>query len=232
MTCRNTVSLGAYLLGALDPAERSTYEDHMDTCATCQAELLRLAPLPGLLQRMTPADFDAIEAAELEDEIPDWLSLPVEAELVDPLPEEAQAPPRQSWLRRHRLALAAAAAVVLLAIGGVVMFQPPPPQAVIAAPVTWTADDPTTGVHGSVDLVNRAWGTEVRLSMDGVPPGHKICHLIVYSRDGASEVAGKWTAGYYKAITSVPGSTSIKLADIERIEVIAGSGLLIGIPTP
>jgi hypothetical protein len=234
MTCRRTVSLGAYLLGALDPAERSDFEDHIATCANCKAELLRLAPLPGLLQRLSPADYAAIEA---EDEFSDWPPevYPMEAELVEPFPEELEEPhepARPGWLRRYRATLVAAAAVLLLALGGFAFLEPDAPTTTVtASPVSWSAVDPVTGVHGRVDLIKRGWGTEVHLSMEQVPSGRKLCHLIVYSKDGNSEIAGQWSAGTYTAIKSAPGSTSIQLTDIERIEVVAGGGVLVGIPS-
>ena len=40
---------GAYVLGALDPAERAEFEAHLRTCAACRAEVAEIAPLPGLL---------------------------------------------------------------------------------------------------------------------------------------------------------------------------------------
>jgi hypothetical protein len=232
MTCRQTVSLGAYLLGALDPAERPDFEDHITTCPTCKAEMFRLAPLPGLLQRLSPADYEAIEA---EDEVSDWppALYPVEVELVEPFPDEFEEPARPGWLRRYRAALLAAAAVLLLALGGFAFLEPSEPAdtSVTASPVSWSAVDPVTGVHGRVDLIKRGWGTEVHLSMEQVPSGRKLCHLIVYSRDGNSEIAGQWSAGTYNQIRSAPGSTSIQLGDIERIEVVAGGGVLVGIPS-
>ncbi|MEV4318408.1 zf-HC2 domain-containing protein [Actinocrispum sp. NPDC049592] len=232
MTCRRTVSLGAYLLGALDPGERAGFEDHLTTCATCKAELLRLAPLPGLLQRLTPADYEAIEAG---DEVPDWpADFPVELELVDlDLPEDLVPPQprRPGWLSRNGRALAAAAAIVLLALGGFVMFAPPSPDSNVqaVAPVTWTATDPATGVTGKIDLIRRGWGTELHLSMESVPEGRKLCDMRVYRRDGTSEIAGQWTAGTYKNLRSAPGSTSIPISDIDRIEITAGGGVLVGI---
>jgi Putative zinc-finger len=235
VTCRRTVALGAYLLGALDPADRSEFEDHITDCPVCKAELLRLAPLPGLLQRMSPEEFEAIEA---EDETPDWLpDLPVEVALAEPLPEEfaepAGRPRRPGWLRRRGLALAAAAAVILLALGGFAMFETADSDSpVVASPVTWSAVDSATGVKGRVELIRRGWGTEVRLSMDDVPAGRKLCHMLVYSRDGNKEIAGQWSAGTYRSIRSAPGSTSIQLADIERIEITAGNGVLVGIQSP
>ncbi|MFL6118633.1 anti-sigma factor family protein, partial [Actinophytocola sp.] len=57
MTCQHTMTLGVYLLGALDPAERSAFESHLPYCEICRGELVRLAPLPGLLNQITPGDF-------------------------------------------------------------------------------------------------------------------------------------------------------------------------------
>jgi hypothetical protein len=53
MTCPRTIALGAYVLGALDREERGELEAHLETCPTCRAELDRLAPLPGLLSRLS-----------------------------------------------------------------------------------------------------------------------------------------------------------------------------------
>jgi hypothetical protein len=265
VTCRHSVSLGAYLLGALDPAERSEFEEHLDTCDNCKAELLRLAPLPGLLQRLTPEEYATIEAGEPADlliipdiadigDFPDELMLPPEAVLgsakgpraetpkvaeVPPLPPEAVVvgaapePPAPSWLRRNRGALVAAAAVVLLALGGpVVIQQPSAPSTSQAAPITWTAVNETTGVKAEVQLTVRGWGTAVALSMDNVPPGPKLCHIVVYGKDGSKEAGGWWTAGTYRSLHSLPASTSIKVPDIDRIEVVAGGGVLVGLHSP
>ncbi|MCE7007776.1 zf-HC2 domain-containing protein [Kibdelosporangium philippinense] len=218
MTCRHTVSLGAYLLGALDPADRPAFERHLETCPICTAEMFRLAPIPGLLQRVTPEDFEAVQLLDAE---------PLPVEVVEPVPEPE---PRVSWWRRSGVTLAAAAAVVLLAIGGIFVLRPVGGSD--ASQVTWSAVDPTTGVHGKVDLTTRAWGTEVKVSMQDVPAGRKICHLVVYGRDGSQEVAGKWTAGYYREVNSIPGSSSIKLKDIDRVEVVAGGGVLVGMHSP
>jgi hypothetical protein len=246
MTCRQNVSLGAYLLGALDPAERSAFEEHLETCPACQAELLRLAPLPGLLQRLTPEDYAEIEIGDA----PDWPPPPMLADLLPPIPvgdlpaPDSHAPEedppvvtslaaaRPGWWRRQRMAVAAAAAVVLLAIGGIVVFQPGSTTDTAISPVTWTGVDPATGVSGRVELTSRGWGTEIKVSMKDIPEGRKICHLIIHSRDGSEEVAGKWTAGFYKEIKSVPGSSSIRLNEIDRVEVVAAGGVLVGMHSP
>jgi anti-sigma factor RsiW len=53
MACPRTIAIGAYVLGALDRWERAEVEAHVEMCATCRAELERLAPLPGLLSRLS-----------------------------------------------------------------------------------------------------------------------------------------------------------------------------------
>jgi hypothetical protein len=264
VTCRHTVSLGAYLLGALDPAERSEFEAHLATCPACKAELLRLAPLPGLLQRLTPEDYAELEVGDVPDFppvdlmpllVPGFEPSPGTAEdepaqpdpgdrfqpvavvpaVVAEEPEDPEKPsqPGPGWWRRQGLAVAAAAAVVLLALGGLFMFQSDSTTTDTAiTPVTWTAVDPSTGVRGRVELISRGWGTQVTVSMQDVPAGRKICHLVVYSRDGDQEVVGKWTAGYYREVRSVPGSSSIALGDIDRVEVIAAGGVLVGMHSP
>src|SRR5262249_53842575 len=49
MTCPMMLSLGVYVLGAANTAERLRLEAHLPGCRECQADLNRLAPLPGLL---------------------------------------------------------------------------------------------------------------------------------------------------------------------------------------
>lgn len=46
----------AYVLGALNRAERHRYERHIKGCPACRDELVRLAGLPGLLRRLTEAE--------------------------------------------------------------------------------------------------------------------------------------------------------------------------------
>jgi putative zinc finger protein len=47
MGCPITVSIGAYLLDAVDPAEREQISDHLRWCELCD-----LAPLPGILHHV------------------------------------------------------------------------------------------------------------------------------------------------------------------------------------
>ena len=53
-------SLGVYVLGAIDPAERSLVDAHLVTCRDCRDELAGLAGLPALLARVNPDEISRI----------------------------------------------------------------------------------------------------------------------------------------------------------------------------
>ena len=46
--------LGGYVLGALEPAERADFEEHLAGCERCQAEVAELRGLPELLEQAAP----------------------------------------------------------------------------------------------------------------------------------------------------------------------------------
>src|SRR5690349_6560337 len=54
------LSLGVYVLGAIDPAERSLVEAHLQICPECRDELAGLAGLPALLARVNPDEISRI----------------------------------------------------------------------------------------------------------------------------------------------------------------------------
>ena len=49
-------ALGVYVLGAIDPAERSIVDAHLPHCLDCREELAGLAGLPALLGRVPVAE--------------------------------------------------------------------------------------------------------------------------------------------------------------------------------
>jgi anti-sigma-K factor RskA len=100
--------LGGYVLGALEPAERADFEEHLAGCERCQAEVAELRGLPALLEQATPPV-----------EVPPWLR-----ERTFAAVERAAAQQRRR--RRVRLALTAAAACLVLVVafaGGYTLSQ-------------------------------------------------------------------------------------------------------------
>lgn len=85
MTCQHTMTLGVYLLGALDPAERSAFESHLSYCEICRGELVRLAPLPGLLNQISLGDFaDDMPSTGLESGAVVTRALPIPVQMPAP----------------------------------------------------------------------------------------------------------------------------------------------------
>jgi hypothetical protein len=251
MTCNQTSTLGVYLLGALEPEERSSFESHLYGCDQCRAELVRLAPLPGLLNQIAITDFE--ETAELPpvtaepaqptapEQQPEQVTAPV-LELPKPVVIESSEEPDTrraadlSPARRRWLIAAAAAVVLVLTIGGILTYEgmntrSTPPQ---AHTVTWSAVDPISGVHADVQLTEEEWGTGLKVWMSNLPPG-KACRLVVKAKYGYRdkpdpyvEVAGWWSSDHAPD-DDIPGSTSIDLASIYRLEIMDGDTMLVGI---
>lgn len=120
--------VGAYVVDALDDAERVAFEAHLATCPDCRAEVASLgdtaallgdlsatAPPPGLRDRVLA---DAARTRPLP---------PLPPQLPDSAPAEPPAAPNVRTLRRptRRLTILAAAAAVLAAVGiGAGVTQP------------------------------------------------------------------------------------------------------------
>lgn len=207
MTCSDVrTALGAYVLGALDPAERTDLDVHVSRCPGCRDELARLAGLPGLLGRLT------------EDEVLAGPARP-EPALLERLLAKVAHQRRQT--RRRVVIASAAAAVALLGAGGtavVLRSEAPQPRVV-------SADGPAvagTAVHASFGLLGKPWGTELTLRLRGVPRGER-CRLVAVARDGRTEVAASWEASY-AGRADVTGATSISPADLRSLRVVTFAG--------
>ncbi|HEV2087650.1 MAG TPA: zf-HC2 domain-containing protein, partial [Cryptosporangiaceae bacterium] len=55
-TCVRAHDGAPYVLGALSPDERLSYEAHLESCAECRASVREVAGLPGLLARVSATD--------------------------------------------------------------------------------------------------------------------------------------------------------------------------------
>ncbi|MEU4184021.1 anti-sigma factor family protein, partial [Micrococcus luteus] len=221
LDCPETGSIGAFLLGSLDPPEQVEMERHLTSCEICRQELIEVAHLPGLMHRLTLDDVTQrasvrdLQAEPRPDLVPesDVARLLSEATTVD----------ASFWsvfvhrLSGSRMLLLAMIIVLVLATGGVasaelLTHQPSP------GVLTWTSTDTAGGIDTVARLADQSWGTDIRLWMDDLPPG-LTCRLVVYPRTGAAQTAGWWSTNY-EARLMVPGSTSIPLSQIDRIDVI------------
>jgi hypothetical protein len=228
------MTLGVYLLGALEPADRSAFESHLAYCDICRGELVRLAPLPGLLNQITAEDFaddlpsTAVTAGGpavvtgVHQGVPD---APVTEPFAVPAPRTEDTPGHDTPVaelrprRRFWKVAAAAAAVVVLAIGGVFAWgairggQTTPPA---AEGVTWSVS--MGAASAQARMIDHRWGTEIQSRVQGLPPG-KDCYLMVYDHYGNREVAGWWGTDHDPDV-EIPGSVSMDRGKIDRLEYL------------
>ncbi|HEX2895592.1 MAG TPA: zf-HC2 domain-containing protein [Marmoricola sp.] len=206
-------SAAAYVLGALPAAERSTFEQHLATCADCRDTVADLAGLPGLLARVSVED--------LADRTP------APDTLVPRLVREV----RRSGRRRRLVVAGLTAAAVVLAVAGTVTIvdsqQQPDRQtgetmeameAVVPSPVTATAA-----------VVRRAWGTEITMKCrygDSTEWSRPYA-LVAVDDGGRTYQIGTWVVGPGKT-ASISGSVPVQPEHLDRLEIqlLSGTPLL------
>jgi hypothetical protein len=228
MMCPETRSIGAYLLGALDPQEQGEMERHLTTCEICRQELIEVAHLPGLMHRLTLDDVTQGTSGRNLHAAPRPVLIS-ESNVARPSTEATAADASfcSSFVRRlirSRMLLFAGIILLVLATVGVASAELLTGQASHAV-LTWRSTDAVGGIETVARLARQPWGTDIRLWMDDLPPG-LTCRLVVYPRNGAAETAGWWSTNY-EARLMVPGSTAIPLSQIDRIEVIRSDKIVL-----
>ena len=173
MTCPETApSLGAYVLGALDPDERERFEEHLEHCPLCIAELAEFARLPALLDLVQPEDVQPV-AVTPSPELYDRVSAAVRKEQPRPRPV-------RRWL------VAAAAVLAVLGVGtGVVVWA-------TGAGNVDTATAAAGPIRAIVVASEQNDGSVFEVNVAGLRPGEN-CRLVAVDADGGHHPAGEWS---------------------------------------
>ena len=185
--------VGAYLLGALEPAEQAAFEQHLAACPDCRAEVERLRVAADALPRsVDQVDPPASLKAALMDAV---RSDARSAEGASAPERRAPAPRRSRWRGAllGRPAFAAAAAAVVLAIGiaaGALVGLPGgDDQAVHTAQV-----DRTRMPSGTAELVVEDDGGNAVLRVRGMqPPPDGHVYEVWLEHDGRVERSSLFT---------------------------------------
>jgi hypothetical protein len=218
---------GSYVLGALSPAERLEYEQHLAGCKDCSRAVRERAGLPGLLARV---DAEVLEQPTVDEPVPDTL--------LPSLTREVRRSSRRRGVLLGGLAAAVAAVVVgSLAITGLAGSDTPS-----ATPNTSRSTTTATPqermrpvghvpVRATVALASVSWGTRLNLTCTYGPesanyhdlPPSVTYALVVHTRDGHAERVGTWRAQRDRAMQFTAG-TSTNERDIASVEVLTQTG--------
>jgi hypothetical protein len=174
----------AFVLGALSPSDRRSFEAHLQECEKCRAAIVHLAPTIALLARITPDRAESLLEVSGLEEGPDVTR---RRELVSIGVQEAKRRRRTWWAA----GLAAAAAIVVAVVLAVTVAIGPSLRGVQVIALEPVVDIPITA---TVELVDVAWGTRLEM-ICSYPDGE----------DHEEDAAG-WPYALY--VTGTDGTTS------------------------
>ena len=167
-----------YAIGRLDPNEENELAEHLAACSSCRAEAEDLA---GMESALKLADIDHLDSAA-------ELAIPIESARWEQLRVQRQRRVGR-MTRTWAVAGVAAAAVVAIALGAVALHHPASPNRIVAL-------SGTSGVHATVVLTPKAWGTQATFDEAGQRAGQ----VLTVSMETTSGTW--WVAGSYRT----PGS--------------------------
>lgn len=195
----------AYVMGALSPADRSLFEEHLAACTRCRDAVADLAPTAGLLSRLAPERARALDAS------------PGPADTV-----RARVAAGARRRRRRAWALAAAAAIVAgaaVAVPVTIAATAPREGAVHAL-----EDVAGAPLEASVRLVSAEWGTRIDLVCNysgevlDAPEGGWPYALAVVADDGGITTLSTWRAAPGSE-TRLSAGTDLAVAEIGAVEI-------------
>lgn len=204
---------GAYILGALGPADRAAFEAHLAECSECRAAVAELAPTAGLLSRLSAERARAVGAED--------------AHVASPAPDPAlrgrvvHAARRRRARRRLAWTLAASVALVGVAVPSVIAVS----GALQPAGTVYALDDiGGAPLEASVKLTSVPWGTRIDLVCQytgevlDAPPGGWPYALAVTDGAGSTSVLSTWRAGP-GSTTELSAGTDLAATDIDAVEI-------------
>ena len=220
--CRNFRELlGVYVVGAIEPSERSMLDAHLSQCYGCREELAGIAVLPAMLHRLPVAEAEQIAQADVsgidqEDPAPRVLA---------GLLTEVRARRRTKRLR----AVLAAAAAVMIAVGGSVVatsaLNQHEHQHVTLDVVTARHD----GMSGTVKYGQSAhWGTDIWTRVSGIREWTQ-CEFWITTAGGETLLVGGWLVGPGGGALWFPSTADVPAPSITYFTLTSGDKVLLRI---
>jgi hypothetical protein len=235
MDCADArISLGVYVLGAIDPAERALVDAHVAACQDCRDELAGLAGLPALLARVSKEE--AIALADTGEPLPaaaDEAPEPHRELLATVLDLTAARRRRRRW-REASLGVAAALIIAAGVFGGLRLGSSPaaPPASASGQSGLYVGPpngpmQTVTGKSGSmtatISYSAMGWGTQLDTKVSGIPVGTS-CQLWVIDSSGNRVLAGDWVTDNLEGTVYYPGSVGLSSKNVAAFQVTVGHG--------
>ena len=207
------LSLGSYVLGALDAADRAAVEEHLKTCATCRAEVVSFAGLPGLMGRLTVQE---VRDGRLQ---PAPSMLPATITAVE---NERSRDVRR--VRRWRsgafaaigTAVAACAALIIALSTGTATSAP------VARPMIAGS---SSAASGAISLQGKPWGTQIHLVLTDLPREGTFTAFTT-DTNGRRTTAATWRATP-NGMADVTGAAPIDPDAIADVQISTADGTTI-----
>ncbi|MFF9589751.1 zf-HC2 domain-containing protein [Streptomyces sp. NPDC014646] len=218
--------IGAYVLGGLDETDRRVLESHLPTCQECRDELVRSAPLAGLLRR---APGMSASRPQVPREADTDAAPPASPAGLDRLLDQVRVADVVRGRRVRRQWLAVAAALIVLAglgLGAMLPFRQS------TGPATAFTSAAGYSVSGRATLTAKPWGTEVSVTLADLPAGGAGPFVLqVSSVDGRKEQAATW-AITPNGSAAVTGASALRLPDIRSVSVMDHAGHMVATTRP
>lgn len=201
----------AYVLGALSPADRHAFEEHLSQCPSCAESVAELAGMPGLLARVPLSEIEAEQVPVPETLLPRLLR------------DTNQRRRRTRWIAGGGMALAAAAALVVVLMltvvtgggssGGPALAMKPVVNAAV--------------IHAKAQVKNVLWGTKITVKCGYNETAHvswdEYYALTVTPKHGHTQQIATWMVSPgHDAVFD--GATALHRDQISRIDVRDSSG--------
>jgi anti-sigma factor RsiW len=224
MSEHDQTSLGAYVLGGLEPDEIREVEEHLAGCAECRDELVELEEMKEFLGEVPPEAF--LDGPPTDGDLMLQRTLR-EVRAVSAPSEPVPAAPVVAKKRGRWLAVAAAVIVVAGAVGGGVLIGRQTadnyPVAVDTPPAGTKqvmVSDASTGATMAATVEPRAGWTWVTVNIAGLKSGAE-CQMWVTDKSGKTWSAGSWVVSEKAANegSRFGGGVVVPLDQVRSVEI-------------
>jgi len=208
------LSLGSYVLGSLDPADRAALDAHLPGCPACREELATYAALPALMSRLS---IDQVRQPT-----------PTVPPTVLSRALNTVAAARNSTvtqLRRWRRATVLSAATIVAVLFGATLLHTQTSSPPEGTPLIATAG---VSASGSASLQAKPWGTAVSLQLQGLPQGDSFTAWVT-APNGTRSIAATWTPSPDGRAT-LTGAANITDTTHAALQIMQGDTTLLTLP--